>query len=233
MLPPPGSAARPVGEIDRFLEDVRARGFAPRGIIDVGAHRGSWSRMAAGIFPGAAILMVEPQEELAEPLRAVARGLARCEHIKAGAGSQPGELYLTIWDDLAGSTFLPKADPAKIEAGRQRRTRIVTLDGIVAERPGFEPDLVKLDVQGFELEALRGAASLFGRTELFIVETSLFVVSKQRPMSRDVIAFMAGHGYEIYDLPGWLRRPADGALGQIDIAFARAGGHLRRHLTWH
>ncbi len=231
-LPAPGSPGRPIGEVDRFFEDLRARGFVPRGIVDVGAHRGDWARMAAAVFPEAQYVLIEPQAELTAELRVVAANLKRGELVAAGAGAEPGELYQTIWDDLAGSTFVPKADPAKIDAGRQRRTHVTTLDAVVAVRPDFAPDLVKIDVQGFEVEVLRGAESLFGRTEIFIVETSLFVASKRRPKCRDVINFLADRGYEIYDIPGWLRRPADGALGQVDLAFARDAGPLRDHLSW-
>jgi hypothetical protein len=94
------------------------------------------------------------------------------------------------------------------------------------------PDLVKLDVQGFELEVLRGAPSLFGGTELFVVETSLFAFLPGLPLLGEAIEFMAARGYEVYDLAGRIFRPVDGALAQLDVAFARRRGVLRRHDLW-
>jgi FkbM family methyltransferase len=230
--PAPGSRTRPIGDLTSFLEDVCARGFIPRGVIDVGAHRGDWTRAVAPIFPEAQFILIEPLAEMADDLRRTSADLPRCSYLPHGAGPETGEFFQTVSADLAGSSFLPKPNPAKIDSGQQRPTHVVTLDSIVGERPDFFPDLVKLDVQGFELEVLAGATSLFGRTELFIVETSLFSAARRLPTSHQVIAFMAERGYAVYDVTGFLRRPLDGALGQIDLAFARADGHLRRSLRW-
>jgi hypothetical protein len=89
-----------------------------------------------------------------------------------------------------------------------------------------------LDIQGFELEALSGATSIFGQSEILIVETSLFEFGPRSPIARDVIAFMGERGYEIYDLAGFIRRPYDGALGQMDVVFAKTNGLLRSDNRW-
>ncbi len=94
------------------------------------------------------------------------------------------------------------------------------------------PQLAKLDIQGFELEALKGAKSLFGVTELFILEVSLYEFLPSSPVVSEVVAFMAARGYEVYDIPGFARRPFDSALGQIDLAFARKGGFLMARTDW-
>jgi hypothetical protein len=141
-------------------------------------------------------------------------------------------LLQTIWEDLAGSSFLPPQDAALQNNGRQRLTPVVTIDSVLADHRGFHPDFVKLDIQGFELRALAGATSIFGRTEMLILEVSLFEFMVGQPLARDVIAFMGDRGYEIYDIPGFLRRPFDGALGQMDLAFVRQGGRLRSSDQW-
>lgn len=227
----PGSSERPTGDIHRFLEDIRARGFQPRGIIDVGANRGDWTVMALSVFPDARALLIEPQQEMLAPLQLLAQRTG-IEWVAAGAGAEAGELVQTIWDDLYGSSFLPPTDPALLQSGKQRVTSIVTIDSLLRERPAFHPDLVKLDVQGFELEVLKGASSLMGRTEVFILETLLYQFLPACPLTIDCINFMAERGYALYDITEFLRRPFDGALGCIDIAFARCDGMLRASQQW-
>ena len=231
-LVPAGSEGRPIGDVKRFLEDVRARGFRPRGILDVGANRGRWTLLALSIFPDAEVVMVEPQEEMRPILEAICAGRRRVELICAGAGKEAEQLVQTIWDDLDGSSFLPPVNEGQLRNGKQRLTQMVTIDGILDQRSSIVPDLVKLDIQGFELEALKGAASLFGRTELFILETSLFPFMPGMPTFPDCVQFMHERGYDLYDVAGYLRRPYDGALGQVDLAFARSGGKLRRSSQW-
>ena len=44
LVGPAGSARRPVGRLDVFLEDIAARGLCANHVLDVGAHKGRWSR---------------------------------------------------------------------------------------------------------------------------------------------------------------------------------------------
>jgi FkbM family methyltransferase len=221
-----------IGSIYEFLKTVNDRGFSPRGIIDVGANRGDWTKLALNLFPKANILMIEPQSEMVAPLEQICREHPNVEFIQAGAGPSPGELIQTIWDDLAGSSFLPHATQEHLSSGKQRLTRIITIADEVQKRPHFHPDLVKLDIQGFEIEALKGATPLFGVTELFILETSLYEFLPRIPLTHDCFTFMRSKGYDFYDVTGFIRRPFDGALAQIDIAFAKAGGILRNTHRW-
>ena len=47
-----------------------------------------------------------------------------------------------------------------------------------------------------------------------MLETSLFAFMPGQPLVREVIDFFFQRGYELYDIPGYLRRPSDGALGR-------------------
>lgn len=223
---------RPFADMRTFLQFLRERGFFPGFAVDVGAHRGHWTEMLKEIFPEVDVLMLEPQPELRGALDALCQRLPGLHWVQTAAGARAETRLQTIWADLQGSSFLPRPDPARTARGEQRPARVERLDDLLRAAGGRVPDLVKLDVQGFELEVLRGCPSIFGVTELFVLETSLYAFLDDIPLLREVIEFMAARGYEIYDIAGQIRRPIDGALGQLDIAFARRQGFLRQHDRW-
>lgn len=223
---------RRFADMQPFLLHLRSVGFAPSFVVDVGANRGRWTEMAKQVFPDAEFLLLEPQPEMREPLDALCRRLPGVRWLEVAAGAADEVRMQTIWEDLEGSSFLPRPDARRIASGEQRPAQVRRLDAILAESGGAIPDLIKLDVQGFELEVLSGAPSLFGETELFVLETSLYRFLDDLPILSEVVAFMAERGYEVYDVPGYIWRPSDGALGQLDVAFARRRGRLRRDDRW-
>jgi len=210
-----------IGVMDGFLQHLQGVGFKPNSILDVGANQGDWSRLASRYFPHSKFILIEPQIEYSAALDAFCRLASGSAWHLAGAGRKPGEMELIVWPDHARSSLLfrPEAD-GNFE---RRRIPIITIDSLFAN-PEDCPHLVKLDIQGFELEALAGATTLFGRTECFIVEVNFFERVPGLPLFADVVAFFNDRGYKAYDIPGSLRRPQDHALWQIDLAFVRKGG---------
>jgi len=227
----PGSPDRPVGKMDFLLQDLKARGFDCRSVLDVGACIAYWSRVAKEVFPDAKFTLIEPLSETREMLDKFCNDFPGTVLVPNGVAAERGEKVFTIWDDLFGSSFLIERDKSLLAEGKQRIVKMITIDDLVNE--GMEiPDLVKLDIQGYELEALRGAKKLFGQTEVFIMEVSLFVFHNSMPILKDVINFMDERGYKVYDFPGFLRRPHDGALGQCDICFVKSDGMFRSSDSW-
>ncbi len=223
---------RPIGVMGSFLEDLRERGLRCNVVLDVGANRGDWTRLARTVFPDARFVLIEPQHEMAGYLDALCTPDSGCRWFEAGAGATAGELTLTIWDDLVGSSFLAPEPNGAASDRPQRVVPIVTIDELLAREGYARPELVKLDIQGFELEALRGASGIFGAAELIVLEVSLFEFLPQTPVLSEVVAFMDERDYVVYDVAGFARRPSDGALGQLDLCFAPRQGLLRRSSQW-
>lgn len=223
---------RPVGDMRAFLEDIAARGFCPRHIMDVGANYGEWSILARSLFPAARFTLIEPQIEMKPSLDRFCAATSGARWINVGAGPENKEMLLTVWPDMAGSSLIPTPEEAWSYGKKQRKVRVQTIDSILEEHGLPVPDLVKMDIQGYEIEALKGASGVLGKTELIILEVSLFRFSEHQPLAHEVIEFMAKHGYHIYDFCGFLRRPYDGALGQTDMVFVQEQSRLRASRQW-
>lgn len=169
-----GSETRPVGNMRYLLEDLKLRGLECNTVLDVGANCADWSRMAKSVFPDAKFHLIEPQVEMKERLEQFCIDFPGSTFSLLAAGSEKGILTLTIWDDLAGSSFLPKPDEQLRAQGKQRDIEIITINELITSSRIQIPEIIKLDIQGFELEALKGATLTFGHTEVYILEVSLF-----------------------------------------------------------
>lgn len=207
--------SHPVGDLRSFLRHLRDHPFDPKLMFDVGAFRGDVTTLLYNTFDRP-VVMVEPLEEMAGSLRHLSRQPSiTWERSAAGPVCTTSLIYIDKM--LDGTSMVP-------HGGMPRKVIVTTLDAL-AERHGV-PGLVKIDVQGFELEVLAGAKRLLGRTEVFILEV-LFVPHQGLTQFDEVIRFMADRGYVVYDFAGFARRPLDGALGQADVCFVRESGPLR------
>jgi FkbM family methyltransferase len=223
---------RPTRNTRTFLKEIRERGFAPNSILDVGANCGEWSRIARSVFKEADFFLIEPQVEMKPFLDKLCADWPGSRWFQAGAGARESELLLTLWDDLIGSSFLPGPSRELEQAGKQRPVPIITIDALIQRAEIPTPDLVKIDVQGFELEVLKGATNCFGPTQAFIVEASLFSSGPNHPVFHQVVNFMLEQGYVAYDFVDLKQRPFDGALGQVDVCFVKQDGLFRTSSRW-
>jgi FkbM family methyltransferase len=218
-----------IGVMEGFLNHLRAVGFKPRSVLDVGANKAEWSELARKFFPDAKFILIEPQMELEPQLKAFCDKSPGSMWKLAGAGREPGEMELVVWSDSTRSSMLFR--PERDSPREIRRVPIITIDSLF-ENAKDVPQLAKLDIQGYELEALAGATKLFGQTECFIVEVNMYERVSTVPQFSDVVSFFADREYKVYDIPGDLRRPLDNALWAVDLAFVRKGGMFDTYKTW-
>jgi FkbM family methyltransferase len=206
---------------------ARGAGLRPETIIDVGAAHGRWSLEAQKVYPNARYLLVEPLVEYSTDPDSVRARLNGAIQVEAAATREAAVVELHVHEDLVGSSLRHEHDGTEFD-GLPRQVRGIPVDMLVSEHRLSAPYLLKIDVQGAELDVLAGASQTLTETELVFVEVSLFQFYKGGPVFNDVTAHMAGLGFVPYDLVGGLYRPLDGALAQVDVVFARENGRLRR-----
>ena len=115
----------------------------------------------------------------------------------------------------------------------ERMVPVRTIDSLLAEGKIAPPQLVKIDVQGYELNVLNGGTKLFETTEVFILEVSLFEFLPGMPVVHQVVDYMTRRHYVLFDIAGHLRRPHQADLGQLDLVFVRQDSPLCASKRWH
>lgn len=86
------------------------------------------------------------------------------------------------------------------------------LDDVVHERI----DMLKLDVQGAELDILRGAERLLEDVLVIHAEVEFFPIYNDQPLFDDVFRFLVARGFELFDLPRLVRYSYDGMSDRLE-----------------
>ncbi len=228
----PGSDRRGIGDLTSVLQDLKARGFTILTAMDCGANAGRWTDEFLTVYQDAQVLMIEPQEKMRPYLKAVAERHANARLWIGAVGGRNEKRLFSLWTDTTGSTFLDQPDPAALAEGRQVQLDTKTIPAIL-EETGFPfPQLIKMDIQGFELEVLRGMEGVLPRVEALILECSTFPFLRDQPVVENIITWLGKRGFSVHDICGFGRRPRDGALSHLDILFARDDGYLRQSKGW-
>jgi len=191
---------------------------APSFIIDIGANHGAWTRSAIDFFPNAKFLMVEPQERLKIHSQDLLQRPA-VQWLTAGINDQVGSMLLTMPPRDDSASFRLSESEAKARGYPQVEVPVTTLDEIVT-REGQLPELVKIDAEGFDLKALRGASKLLGVTEVFFIECGIAAKTFENTL-KAVCSFMWDHGYRVADFTGLNHSPKHGVLWLSEVAFVK------------
>ena len=216
-------------EMDQALDHLTQKGYAPKVVLDIGSAKGYWSLRAGSRWKSAEFYMIDPLTESEPSLKQITEKHARYHYLLTAVGESCGEVVMNLTPDCDGSSALdyPGADPA-----RQRRIPLATIDSLIEAGRIPPPNLVKLDVQGFEMQVLRGGEKLFKTADVLIVELNLYRFMPACPLAHEVIGYLAERGYQMFDLAGSLRRPFENDLGQIDVVFVRSGSPLIESTRW-
>jgi FkbM family methyltransferase len=210
------------------LENLRQLGFYPKTVIDVGAAHGTLPLLEA--YPEAFFLLIEPLEEFTQSLKKIIKSY-NAEYLPVAAGRCTGSITINVHDDFFGSSLYCEND-GPIFDGSPRRVPLITLDKLRAEKKIQLPILLKVDVQGAELDVLAGGNILIPECDVIILETSFFSFLTGSLQFADVIAYMKDKDFVVYDIFGGHLRPFDGALAQVDLMFVKESSFLRKNKQW-
>lgn len=197
-----------------------------RSVVDVGANVGQFAIWAADVLRADRIVCVEPLPKTVERLRHVVPRLRPCEVeiVVAALGSTPSRQLLHVTAAADSSSLLSVAAAARVRPALQE-TETVEVDVLVGDDalPGpFEkPLLVKLDVQGAELDVLAGMPKLLAVADAVLVEVSFAPLYDGQADPSAVVAHLLSAGFTLTGVARVPGSPSPWALHQADLLFER------------
>jgi FkbM family methyltransferase len=182
-------------------------GFPVGAIVDGGAYIGTISARLTSAFPRARVYAFEPQNESFRALEALAERNPRVSPRPYALGAVTGSASLHVGLLPYTSSLLGRPRdgrryyPAEAILDRTRQVHVVSLDDWVREEGLGGVDLIKLDLQGYELQALSGAQHLLqSSVQLVYLEVSFVPLYENTCLFHDVAMFLANLGFTLYRL---------------------------------
>jgi FkbM family methyltransferase len=188
----------------------------PKRFLDIGAHTGEFTQNILRLAPECQVVMVEANPNCEPYLQKLNHGY----DILALSNKQgKAELFVEKANMLGTGASLYKENTEWYADGKFDKVE-VELDTLDNKKYfGYEViDLVKLDVQGAELDILEGGRKTITRSKYVLIETSLVVYNHGAPMVDAIVPKMKEYGFYIEDILDYLKFNKN-QISQMDILF--------------
>ena len=170
-------------------------------IVDIGANRGQFA-LAAREFSGAHVYSFEPLPHIAEIYKKVFENDSAVKLFVSAIGpeSKNQEIHISARDDSSSLLEIGKSQselfPGTYEIGTME-IHVGRLTDFIKKNDIIGPALLKLDVQGFELSALKGCQDLLFSFQYIYCECSFVELYKNQSLAYEIFDFLNGYGYKI------------------------------------
>ena len=157
-------------------------------VVDVGVAQGTPSLYAA--FSGASFLLIEANPRYTKEVEALGERL-RAKVEMVFCGSQDGG-SVELWDTGRSSSMYE-------HGSSHQKVPVETLDTLAKRNAITGPTLLKIDVEGAEMEVLAGAPSLLKSVQAIVIEVSWGRNSKGAQYM-EVLNFMDSNGFTLHNI---------------------------------
>jgi len=172
-------------------------------VLDIGAHHGLYTLLASRkVGPKGYVIAFEPSTREIRRLRWNLL-LNRCRNVRvvpSALGSSEGtvEFFVCLGQETGCNSLRP---PAVSEPVSKVKVPITTLDRYL-ERTGFDRvDSAKIDVEGAEMEVLKGASKLLSHCRpLILCELADIRTEPWGYRSSEIYEFLASQGYRWFSI---------------------------------
>jgi FkbM family methyltransferase len=200
----------------------------PRTVLDIGANVGRFSITARKLFPDAHIYAFEPLADCLAEAQQVMRRDAKFTPINIALGAERGQFTFQRNRASPSSSLLrmTRAHTAAFPGTgdvTETTVQVDTLDDVAKSLNLELPVLVKLDVQGYEDQVLRGGEHTIRQASVVLVETSFETLYEGQALFDGIYQRLTNAGFEFKGNFDQAYSPDDGRALQADSLFVKQG----------
>jgi FkbM family methyltransferase len=199
-------------------------------VLDVGANEGSFALALRASGYAGRIVSFEPLARVFGKLENRSQLDEKWESLQLAVGLKPETATLNVAGNWASSSLLPMN--ARHEVAEPRSTYIASEQCEVVTLDSLGPPLIeltdraylKVDVQGSELDVLRGAEKVLGQVQVIQAELSLLPLYDGAPLLESMVSYLDERSFALLGVTPAFVDGTTGAILQVDGIFARVTG---------
>ena len=190
-------------ELKELIKGIKT----PETIIDIGSNKGQFILLIEKIYPNKNIYSFEPIKEMIGKQKKFFsyKNNIIFHNIALGSSTTLKEFLITTRMD--SSSFLKivsdKNKSKNYDIVENRNIQINTLDNLLINEKISHPVLIKIDVQGYELEVLRGANNLLKKTDYLLLEVSKNEMYQNQPIEKVIVEYLKNLNFDILKSNNW------------------------------
>jgi FkbM family methyltransferase len=196
-------------------------------IVDIGANRGQFSLAARCLNPKAQIFAFEPLEAPSAVYLDVMRGDSLTALHRVAIADKNGQETMHVSKKNDSSSILPIGErqvalfPESVEVERCTVTT-TRLSDVLSGKEFSGKALLKIDVQGFELDVLKGCHELLPLFCFVYVECSFVELYETQAVASEVIAYLSNQAFSLQGVYNLYTSDAGEPI-QADFLFRSSG----------
>jgi FkbM family methyltransferase len=206
----------------RTTTALRRASIRPTTVLDVGANVGQFSRAARSVLGAPIVHAFEPHAEAARSFRRNLAGERGVVLHEVALGAAPAAAELHRHASTLASSLRPVRSGATEAWARDQLTpapvEVRRLDDVLGETDIRPPTLLKIDVQGTELDVLAGVGRHRASLTWLLVEVSFTQVYEGEPLFDEVHTHLAAQDWGLM-WPVDALRGTDGSVAQLDLLY--------------